>query len=130
MSEDYNRIEPRVKNVEEAIKLLTQLTLRADERMDNFDANLNNLTTKVEALTDAQISAEARVKTLTDAQIHAEERMDSFDTNLSNLTTKIEALTDAQVRTEESLSRLAEAQAHTDQRLDALIDIVRGRNGQ
>lgn len=88
MSEDYTSIEPRVKNVEEAVKLLTELALRADERMDNFDAALNNLTTKVEALADAQI------------------------------------------RTEEALTHLAKAQAHTDERLDALIDIVRGRNGQ
>lgn len=88
MSEDYPKIEPRVKNVEEAIRLLTGLALRADERMDSFDAALNNLTTKVEALADAQI------------------------------------------RTEEALAHLAKTQAHTDERLDALIDIVRGRNGQ
>jgi chromosome segregation ATPase len=130
MSEGYNKIEPRVKNVEEAVRLLTELALRAHERMDSFHANLNNLTIKVEALADAQIHAEERVKALADARIRAEERIGGFDTTLTNLATKIEALTDAQIRTEESLARLAEAQAHTDQRLDALIDIVRGRNEQ
>ena len=50
-----NRVEARVKNVEEAINLLTQLILRGDERMDSFDVGLNNLTVKMEALTDAQI---------------------------------------------------------------------------
>lgn len=109
-----NKLEPRVKNVEQAIQLLTELALRADERMDSFDEALINLTVKVEALTDAQIRAEAVT---------------------SSLTEKVEALADAQIRTEASmenlsqaLTHLAEALTHTDQRLDALIDIVRGRN--
>lgn len=124
MSGDYSKIKLRVKTVEEAVQLLTQMALRADERMDgiderigNFDASLNNLTVKVEALVDAQIRIE------------------------ETLSAKVEALGAAQIRTEESLTRLAEAQAnlaktqaHTDQRLDALIEIVRedreSRNGK
>ena len=114
MSEDYNKLDRRVKTTEEAVQLLTYMARRADERMDDFDASLSNLTVKVEALADAQIRIE------------------------ETLSAKIEALADAQIRTQESLARLAdaqanlaEAQAHTDKRLDALIDIVReGRNGQ
>ncbi|HEX8891321.1 MAG TPA: hypothetical protein VF779_19390 [Pyrinomonadaceae bacterium] len=97
MSEEkpsYNKLEPRVKNVEQAIQLLTELALRADERMDSFEEGLNNLTSKVEALADAQIRTESSLENLSEA-----------------------------------LTNLAEALAHTDQRLDALIDIVRGRNG-
>lgn len=101
MSEDYRKIESRVKNVEDAIRLLTELTLRADERMDSFDATLNNLATKVEALTDAQIRTEEALTRVAEAQ----------------------------VRLAEAHTRLAESQAHTDERLDALIDIVRKRNG-
>lgn len=40
-----------------------------------------------------------------------------------------EELAESQARTQESLRRLAESQAHSDRRLDALIDIVRGRQG-
>lgn len=135
MSGDYNKIKLRVKTVEEAVQLLTQMALRADERMDGidermseFDASLNNLTVKVEALVDAQIRIEetlsAKVEALVAAQIRTEETLSS----------KIEILAAAQIRTEESLRRLTETQAHTDKRLDALIDIVRedreGRNGK
>jgi ABC-type transporter Mla subunit MlaD len=78
MSEDYRRIEPRVKNVEEAIQLLTELTLRADERMDNFDAALSNLVAKVEALTDAQIRTEESLTRLAEAQAHTDQRLDAL----------------------------------------------------
>jgi chromosome segregation ATPase len=97
MSEEkpsYNKLESRVKNVEQAIQLLTEPALRADERMDSFGEGLNNLTSKVEVLADAQIRTESSLENLSEA-----------------------------------LTNLAEALAHTDQRLDALIDIVRGRNG-
>lgn len=70
------RIETRVKNVEEAIQLLTQLTLRADERMDSFDAALNNLTVKMEALADVQIRTEDALGRLAEAQAHTEQRLD------------------------------------------------------
>jgi hypothetical protein len=107
MSENYNKLDRRVKTVEEAVLLLKELVLRADERADGvdermsgFEAALTNLTVKLEALADAQIRTE-------------------------------EIVARAQIRTEESMIRLAEAQTHTDQRLDALIDIVReSRNGQ
>ena len=62
-----NKIEPRVKNVEQAIQLLTELALRADERMDSFEAGLSNLTSKVEALADAQIKTEASLESLTES---------------------------------------------------------------
>lgn len=160
MSEDYNKIKLRVKSVEEAVELLTQMALRADERMDESDASLNNLTVKIEALVDAQIRIEetlsakigilsakieilsAKIEILADAQIRIEEILSAKVEALAaaqrrtdeTLSAKIEVLASAQIRTEESLTRLAEAQAQTDKRLDALIDIVRedreGRNGK
>ncbi len=135
MSEDYSKIKLRVKTIEEAIQILTRMALRADERMDDFDASFNNLTVKVEALVDAQIrlaeaqirieeTLSAKVEALVAAQIRTEE----------TLSANIEILTATQIRTEESLTRLTEAQASTDKRLNALIDIVRedreGRNGK
>lgn len=60
-----SKLEPRVKNVEEAIVLLTAMALRAEERMDSFDGALANLTVKVEALADAQIRTEDAVLRLT-----------------------------------------------------------------
>ena len=119
MSEDYNKIKVRVKTVEEAVQILTRMALRADERMDGFDASFSNLTVKLEALVDAQIRTEESLARLTDS--HA--RLEEAHTRLEEAHTR---LAEAQVN-------LAETQAHTDKRLDALIDIVRenreGRNG-
>jgi outer membrane murein-binding lipoprotein Lpp len=157
MSEDYKKIESRVETVEEAVQILKHLALRADERMDDFDASHNNLTVKVEALADAQIRIEEtlsakvevlaeKIEVLADAQIRIEETLSAKVEALADsqmrieerLSSKVEALASAQIRTEKSLKQLtgaqvhmAEAQAHTNQRLDALIDIVReGRNGK
>jgi hypothetical protein len=67
-------LEPRVKNVEDAIVLLTAMALRADERMDTFDGALSNLTVKIEALADAQIRTEEIVQRLA-------ERLDRYMSN-------------------------------------------------
>jgi hypothetical protein len=71
--------------VEEAIQLLTQLTLRADERMDSFDAGLNNLTVKMEALTDAQIRTEAALGRLAEAHQRLAESQSYTDQRLDTL---------------------------------------------
>jgi DNA anti-recombination protein RmuC len=104
-------------DIRESIRLLTQLTLRSHERLDELQAAQTNSERKIAALADAQIRLE-------EAQANSER--------------KIAALADAQIRTEaamanltEKMAQLAASQAHTDQRLDALIDIVReGRNGK
>lgn len=124
MTEDYKKLKTRVDTMEEAVQILKKLALRADERMDNFDNALNNLTVKIEALTDAQIRNEEKSAAGMEALRAAQE----------SLAAKVEALADAQIRSEERLTQkfetLADSQAQTDRRLDALIDIVReGRGG-
>jgi hypothetical protein len=118
MSERYRDIEPRVKTVEEAVRLLTDLALRADELMDGFDSDLTNLTVKLEALTDAQIRTEKAMAHLAGSH----QRMEESHTRLEDAHTRLE---DAHTRLEEAMGRLAETQAHSDRRLNALIEIVR-----
>ncbi len=72
MSEEFKKLEPRVKTVEEAIRLLTELTLRHEERLDDHEQRLaeqesaeRNLTAKMEALVDAQIRTEDALQRLT-----------------------------------------------------------------
>jgi hypothetical protein len=85
MSEDYNKLDRRVKTVEEAVQLLTQMALRADgrmdgadKRMDGFEAALTNLTVKLEALADAQIRTEESLAHLAEAQAHTDQRLDAL----------------------------------------------------
>ena len=78
MSEDLKKIESRVKTVEDAVHLLTQLALSADERMDSFDSSLANLTTKVEALADAQIRTEEALARLAESQARTDDRLDAL----------------------------------------------------
>jgi chromosome segregation ATPase len=122
MSGNKNNIERRLTNVEEVILLLTQKALHMDDRADEFDTNLSNLTTKIEALTDAQIRTEDALARLSAAQERLAESQARTDEALARLS-------ESQHRTDEAMARLAESQAHSDRRLDALIDIVRnGRN--
>jgi hypothetical protein len=104
MSEEYKMMDSRVKTVEDAVRLLTQMAIRDDERIDGFDSRLSNLTLKIEALADAQI------------------RTEEAHTRLENAHTRLE---EAHTRLENAHTRLAETQSRSDQRLDALIDIVR-----
>jgi hypothetical protein len=75
MSENYSKIESRVKTVEEAVLLLTDLKLRGEERMDGYDSALTNLTVKLEALADAQIRTEEALKHLTEVQAESQKRL-------------------------------------------------------
>lgn len=117
MSSADDELKSFMDDIKQAVKLLTQLSLRAYERMD--------------ALEQAQANSEGKIAALADAQIRTE-------ASQANSESKIAALADAQIRTEsamanltEKMAQLAESQAHTEQRLDALIDIVReGRNGK
>jgi hypothetical protein len=85
MSANYNKFDRRVKTVEEAVLLLKELVLKADERadgvddrMNGFEAALTNLTVKLEALADAQIRTEESMIRLAEAQAHTDQRLDAL----------------------------------------------------
>jgi DNA repair ATPase RecN len=78
MSEEFKKLEPRVKTVEDAIRLLTELTLRHEERLDDHEQRLAD----------------------------HEQRLAEQESAERNLTAKMEALVDAQIRTEDALQRL------------------------
>lgn len=136
MSNSSDELNPQMDDIKQSIKLLTQLTLRADERLDTLGEAQANSERKIATLADAQIRTE-------EAQANSERKIASLVEAQTNSDSKIASLIEAQVRTEESFARLsismegltekmselASAQAHTDQRLDALIDIVRERLG-
>ena len=101
MSDSHDELDSPMDDIKHSLKLLTQLALRADERMD--------------ALEEAQMNSERKIAALADAQIRTEESVARVSTAMEGLTAR--------------MSELAAAQAHSDQRLDALIDIVRERLG-
>ena len=107
----YNKIDRRVTTVEEAVRLLTDLALRADERMDGLEAAQTNSEVKIAALANALIRLEA-------AQENSEARMAA----LADAHVRLEA---AQENSEARMVALAESQIRTDSRLHSLIDIVR-----
>ena len=146
MTEDYNNKEKsRVDRMEQALQILKALALRADERIDDSDSSLNNLTVKIEALTDAQIRHEAKsaaemeavreaqsslarkVEALVDAQIRSVERLVQSE---ERVTRRFEVVADAHQSLTVKVEALADGQAETDRRLRELIEIVReGRGG-
>ncbi len=78
-SEDgTTKIERRVATLEEAVKLLTELTLRFDERVDELRAAQENSERKIAALADAQIKTEEELQALASAQRHTNQRLDAL----------------------------------------------------
>lgn len=82
-----DNLEPRIRNVEEAMQMLTQLALRADERMDTLDQHADDFDKKMGELAEMQKLTEA---------------------NLSALTSIVADLGRAQTRTEKALASLSE----------------------
>jgi chromosome segregation ATPase len=79
------KLEPRIANVEQAIRLLTQLALRADERMDELKEAQENSERKIAALADAQIRTEEALARLAQAQQRTEEQLVHTDQRLDAL---------------------------------------------
>lgn len=96
--ERVGKVERRVKNVEEAIVLLTALTDNHNDRLeDSLGAN-NNLDAKISALIDAQIAGEDKMSSLreklsalADAQIRSEDRIQNINQALERLTELVRA---------------------------------------
>jgi peptidoglycan hydrolase CwlO-like protein len=78
-SEDgAQKVEKRVATLEEAVKLLTELTLRFDERVDDLRGAQENSERKIAALADAQIKTEEELQALASSQRHADQRLDAL----------------------------------------------------
>lgn len=88
MSDDdgsLKNVGRRIATVEEAMKLLTALALRADERSDALAEAQANTETKIAALADAQIRTEnviaalgEQMRELAAAQAHTDQRLDAL----------------------------------------------------
>ncbi len=85
MSVPDDELKSFMSDVRESIKLLTQLSLRAYERMDALEQAQANSESKIAALADAQIRTEGAMANLTEkmaqlaeAQAHTDQRLDAL----------------------------------------------------
>ena len=62
MEERVKKAERRIKNVEEAILMLTESMLIQDDWWDEYRSNQTNTDVKITALVDAQIRSESEIK--------------------------------------------------------------------
>lgn len=72
------RLERKVKTVEEAILLLSELTASHDEMLYIQMKSDEDLNEKISALIDAQIRSEDKMEALNTAQNKTEEKMQSL----------------------------------------------------
>ncbi len=115
--EEIPKIKRRVKNVEEAIVLLTELTNRHTDRFEEsafsrteMRSGIANTDEKLNALIDAQIRSEDR-QIETDAKTAKSQRLSDA---------KIAFLAEAQKRSDERLVELAESQKKNDEKFAEL----------
>ncbi len=106
----FNKVEKGVETVEEAILLLSELSIGHGERLEDSLRDRENLNTKISALIDAQIRSEDRMQ----------------ETNA-----KLALLADSQQETNAKLAFLADSQIENrnsikeiNQALDKLIELV------
>lgn len=121
LAADHQRLfvnhERRISGLEEAFRMLVEMSRRHDERADEIRAAQAETEHKLAALVDAQVrtqeaaaESERKLAALAEAQLQTEQAM--------------KRSADAQERLADAQERLADAQAHSDRRLDALIDVV------
>ena len=65
--ERFGKLERRVKTVEEAITLLSNLLASHDDRLEDSVKDTENLEAKIAALVDAQIRSEDKLQNINDA---------------------------------------------------------------
>lgn len=116
--------EERLLKLDNAVLTLSELSVKADARIDRLEKNFSLLEKNFSVL-------EKNFRILTELAVSANERMDThtewinkLGTAQANLEVKVGALTDAQIRTEESLRSLGEAQKRTEESLAALTKRV------
>lgn len=85
LAEVSSKHEARLSTLEQSFQTLVQLTVSASERDDQQMSWINQLgtaqaeaTTKIAALTDAQIRTEDSLKQLATAQTHTDRRLDAL----------------------------------------------------
>ena len=72
------KLEGRIATVEQAVKLLTELALSANERMVDLEEAQANSERKIAALADAQIRTEESLARLSEAHAHTDHRLDAL----------------------------------------------------
>lgn len=102
LEERVGKVEKRVKNVEEAIALLSNLLASHDDRLEDSVKDNENLEAKMAALIDAQIRTEDKMVILE---------------------AKMVELAEAQARSDAKMAELAESQIRSDARMAALIEV-------
>jgi chromosome segregation ATPase len=77
--EKFPRLERRIKTVEDAVQLLTELIINYDEEINDFDKNSEELNAKIAAPVDAQIRGEDKIQRVTDLVEAARLRIDRLE---------------------------------------------------
>jgi hypothetical protein len=77
--ERISRLERRVKTVEDAVQLLTELIISHDERLVTSIKNDEELNDRIAALIDAQIRGEDKIQRVTDLVEAAHLRIDRLE---------------------------------------------------
>ncbi|HEV7843352.1 MAG TPA: hypothetical protein VGO69_06625 [Pyrinomonadaceae bacterium] len=128
---DPSPLEPRVKNVEEAIQILTTLMINADERMEQHGAWINQLGDAHARVEDNQAQFDVNLNALTQivsdlgrAQTRVEDNQARVEANLDALTQIVSDLGQAQARSEQRQAQFETNQAQFDANLAALTQIV------
>jgi chromosome segregation ATPase len=110
IDERLGKVERKVKTVEQAIQILTELVVSHGESIEKSVYNDAELNAKISALIDAQIRSEDRMSVLNEAQIRSEDRM-------SVLNEAQIRLNEAQARSDDKMSALIAAQSRGDEKL-------------
>ena len=109
--------EEGVSQLEQSFKILVELARRADERMDDHLAWINQLGAAQAELAAAQANADTKIAALADAQIRAEDEMAESRREMAEFRHEM-----AEFR--RVTARLSGRQTETDARLDRLAELV------
>ncbi len=78
MSEQCKKIKPRVKTVGEAVRLLKELTLKADVRIDDLETSLISLRIKLESPASTRFPTAKSPRQPTWAQANTDQCLDTL----------------------------------------------------
>lgn len=107
------KVERKIKTVEEAIILLTALTTSHDDRLEK-------LLFGIEELRASQNETKEKINMLIDAQMRTENNTEELQASQKETNEKINILIDAQIKTEDKVSDLTDAVLSAHQRIDKI----------